>query len=539
MGEYLGFEPCTEGDYYFISYKHADAERLTGIATLLHKNGIPLWYDEDLNNSIPWKKQLGAKIKDSKGVILFVTKTIFNPSDSDDDQNESEHEIQDEFDLAVGFHNKPVYPVILEKIEQQDLSSDNQFLFWRDICKWNVKKVWDDDETTTLRKIFQLLDRPLPDKLITTLEEKEEKGTEAAYWACETLIRLEDLFQSNPRQIHLFSEMDKASRDRTYQVRFSEDSRDGRSISSSDIVQYLTFFESMYRAIKRGILAYEDIDDCFSDRFFKILHNTYVQENELYLVPDTYVNIFELYAKWKDYHVRKMASPRKIVSFLKNEIPDDYLDNKLYLQGVLEIEERNALEKRFMRVDLCRRSFGSEHTQFSLKRLFPEDLKEMLEFQGRLMENIDNEDLFVPSTRNEFIESMLIDFCYGLYDQDKLAAICLIVLNRDTVRNLYSECISELTDAPDKQLAYSDCITFDSIQVCGEYRGYGIQRFFLSLANDLCRRLHAKYILASVSPLNAHSKKNFELAGYEKLKTTRLNKGSYNNRERDIVCRRI
>lgn len=73
------------------------------------------------------------------------------------------------------------------------------------------------------------------------------------------------------------------------------------AIHSSDLMTYLTFYEVINEYVDQGVLDIQQMDDLFGDRFFKLIHNEYVQQNELYSEPSSYVNIFKLYAKWKKY----------------------------------------------------------------------------------------------------------------------------------------------------------------------------------------------------------------------------------------------
>ncbi len=71
-----------------------------------------------------------------------------------------------------------------------------------------------------------------------------------------------------------------------------------------------------------------------------------------------------------------------------------------------------------------------------IKRLFPRDLKRVLELQNKITSEIDNVDIFKYSSEEEFLESMLIDCCYGLFGGKELVALCIGVMNRESPRNL-------------------------------------------------------------------------------------------------------
>jgi hypothetical protein len=69
----------------------------------------------------------------------------------------------------------------------------------------------------------------------------------------------------------------------------------------ADIVAYLTFFESLYYFIQKGILTIEMVDNLFGYRFFIGVHNEFIQKFELIKDSQYYLNIYKLHAKWIDY----------------------------------------------------------------------------------------------------------------------------------------------------------------------------------------------------------------------------------------------
>lgn len=539
MSEYLGFEPTKAEKYYFISYNSDDSERVTGLLSLLNEVGFPIWYDYGLEpGSDEWEAQLADRIGNCQAFVMLITKNLFLKKSY----------VKIEYKLAKRF-NKKIYSVILEPIDDDDIP-EKMAPWWEEFTEFQCFEAFKyTNEIGVIKGFYRTVGVDMPKSAEKTISDILQKKVQymnvkndelsESYYACKMLTGLEGLFQSNPRHVFVFNELDQLSRDDEYVTKFTGNSRSENGISNCDIVLYFTFFESLYRAIKHNIISVEDIDDCFADRFFKFIHNQYIQENELYIVPGTYVNIFELYSIWKKYHVVNLISPRKIISFLKNEIPDYYLDNRLYLQEVLETNERNVLEKRFRYVNLSRKNIAFGYKEFVLKRLFPSDLRSVTKLQNDIISSLADDDLYVESTKAEYLESMLIDFCYGLFDKDILVAVCIIVLNRETERNLIVEFAQDIASSETGDISYVDGITFDTIQVSKNYRGFGIQKFFLTLTENLCSMLRAKYILASVSPQNIYSMNNFTQLGYSVLKNLRMTKGMYDNKERNILVKCI
>ena len=137
---------------------------------------------------------------------------------------------------------------------------------------------------------------------------------------------------------------------------------------------------------------------------------------------------------------------------------------------------------------------------------------------------------FALTTEEELLESILVDYCYGIFSDNQLLAFAICVLNRETPRNLSSLL---------PQANCLDYITFDTIQVHEAYRGYGIQQFFLQEAEHLAKRVNAPYILATVAPHNLPSHRNFDKANYQTLRTLNMEGGTYGNAARDLVCKTL
>lgn len=321
---------------------------------------------------------------------------------------------------------------------------------------------------------------------------------------CSMLSDLNMKFIENERLTRLYQELCHCVQEPGRELPVDDSNPD--SLHSSDLMAYMTFYEVINEYIKNGVLSIQQMDDLFGDRFFKLIHNTYVQEHELYSEPSSYANIFELYGMWRQY--REHASSRnnqRFVVRLENAIPNMYIEEKLYLQETVQfyMNEDNIL-------------FSDNHGQkihLSLRRLMPHHLEQVIRFQDKIIAGIEQPGIFAPSTKEEIVESMLVDYCYGLFDGNKLAAVCICVLNRKTKRKNRAErnlCV--YTDSKD---AYYDYLTFDTIQVAQEYRGFGIQSFFLCRAEDVARMVHANHIIATVAPDNPYSRNMFEKAGYD------------------------
>ncbi len=157
------------------------------------------------------------------------------------------------------------------------------------------------------------------------------------------------------------------------------------------------------------------------------------------------------------------------------------------------------------KIILCRK--GSKRS-FSLCKLTEKEIAVCLSLQDTVVEIIGDPTVFQPITKEELAESVRLDSVYGVYDGEKIAAWSMFIHNRDTDRTL----------ADDAGLPRTACLTFDGVLVHPAYRGYGMQRFFLSLAEKTAQMCGAAYVLATVAPPNTHSYQNFQKTGFVVLR---------------------
>ena len=322
---------------------------------------------------------------------------------------------------------------------------------------------------------------------------------------CNMISEMNTRFIENERMMHLYQKLCDCIRNPGEYLHVNDN--DPEAVHSSDIMAYMTFYEVMNEYLKNGVMTIKQMDDMFGDRFFKLVHNAYVQEYELYAEPSSYVNIFQLYNVWTQYrNNQKKKDSKRLVVNEEYEIPSLYLKKKLYLHETAQFfanEDGITLKNK-----------KGEKKEFSLRRLLPKHFKSVIAFQESVIAGIPetDKDFFAKSEDDEIKESMLIDFCYGLFEGDKLAAVCICVLNRSTRKTSdHQRNLCVWTDTPKEFQKY---ITFDTIQVALEYTGFGIQRYFLEKAEEVARTVDAKGILATVHPKNTYSRANFEKAGY-------------------------
>lgn len=136
------------------------------------------------------------------------------------------------------------------------------------------------------------------------------------------------------------------------------------------------------------------------------------------------------------------------------------------------------------------------------------ELTEIVSLQDNVYNSVTEKKTFVYSTQEELHASLESDVCIGGYHQSNLIAFTLMVSNADSPRNLgfylnYSreQCLK--------------CVTYDTTFIQPEYKGYGLQRLFISLKDATAKELGANEALATVSPDNMTSLNNLLASGFE------------------------
>ena len=148
MSNYLGFEPCNDPHYFFVSYNSEDADRVGEIARRLHHGNIPLWYDHGIDYGEAWENKISEKLMHAEAVILFFTKGIL--------QKEPSY-VHKEYIMATDFFEKPVYVVIMDDIQNKDVPY-TKVPWWIDIqSKQCVNAVGVQDHDAIVQEIAKAI----------------------------------------------------------------------------------------------------------------------------------------------------------------------------------------------------------------------------------------------------------------------------------------------------------------------------------------------------------------------------------------------
>ena len=321
---------------------------------------------------------------------------------------------------------------------------------------------------------------------------------------CQMLIDLNNYFHDNDRLMKVYAVLDKSH------LWCSKDEDLWKDVEDQDVEFFCTFFENLYLLVEHKIARIKDLDNIFGYRFFLFMNDPHIQEKYLLTSSSSFINLFRLYELWINYRDKlSKKNAGAIIIGNENRFTNEYLKNQVYLVD-------NGVGKDLYQ-DV---SINGKIVQ--IRDVWFDELSQVLALEKLIHEHMEDQELFVDVTRNEFIESLHLDYVLGAYDEDKLVAVALIITNRESDRNL----------AKKVNYASNDVYTFDAVFVKEEYRGHGLQKIFIDITKKQAIKDHAKYIMTTVSSKNTYSYKNMIDSGFTPLEKDVI---MYNGHHRDIL----
>lgn len=307
---------------------------------------------------------------------------------------------------------------------------------------------------------------------------------------CQMLIDLNNYFHDSEKLMTVYAALDKVH------LWGNDDKEVWKDIEDQDVEFYCTFFENLYLLVEHRIARIKDLDNIFGYRFFLFMNNPHIQEKYLLTTSSSFVNLFRLYELWINYRdeMNKKGSANLIIGE-EHRFTNEYLKNKVYLID-------NGVGKNLYQ------DIKKNDKEILIRDVWFDELSDVLELEKEVHEGMENKELLVDVTRNEFIESLHLDYVLGAYDNNKLIGIALIIDNRDSDRNL-----GQKFGCPSK-----DAYTFDIVFVKKEYRGLGLQKEFIEVAKKQAKIDGAKSIWTTVSSNNKHSYDNMIASGFKVFK---------------------
>lgn len=177
-----------------------------------------------------------------------------------------------------------------------------------------------------------------------------------------------------------------------------------------------------------------------------------------------------------------------------------------------------------------------KYKNFKLKKLNKNDITSIYELQN----NVFSEGYTEEKLRYNSL-SMLDDFflskhhSLGIYDDNNLIAFGLSKLIQAKNELLTEEELNEIYNIEKINKINNKIAVIKLIIVKKEYRGNGFQLFILNYLEQFYKNQNFELLIASVSPQNTYSLKNFISANYKKFKIKKL----YNNQDRIIMIKNI
>lgn len=105
-----------------------------------------------------------------------------------------------------------------------------------------------------------------------------------------------------------------------------------------NILDYLTFFESMYIMVNNNTLSMKMLDELFGRRFFMVVNSIKIQEKDLGKNYLYYLNVYRLHAIWKTYRIR---NGNEIFDDDRNFSEESKNDSNVYLKDLqLTLKEK-------------------------------------------------------------------------------------------------------------------------------------------------------------------------------------------------------
>ena len=164
------------------------------------------------------------------------------------------------------------------------------------------------------------------------------------------------------------------------------------------------------------------------------------------------------------------------------------------------------------------RHSGKEET-FLIRRCIETDLSNIMKLQLKVYNELSDPGLYALVSEEDIHESLIEDYCYGTYHDDRLVAFTMMIANRISHRN-YGTYIGY----PKERLP--KCVSLEITIVDSAYRGFGLQRLFVRIREEEAKRHGAEEALVTIAPNNDYSLNNLLKSGYEIIETRPLYEGA-------------
>lgn len=320
----------------------------------------------------------------------------------------------------------------------------------------------------------------------------------------DLLLKLAHEFNSSPECMRLYRYLDIYDRSRGIR---SVPPYDG--VIPTDYATYLSFFETLYVILATDTLDIGLVDEMYRYRFFAMCNNPMIQASELLPLGYQYPNVLDLYDLWSEHIRRQYCGAERDSSFTEAIPLAEYDLHRRYQLYRFAMNPSRSRRIRFF-------NGRAEKVELICRLLVPADLDVVTAFQDHVLAGIpnnDTENLFEALTDAEWYEALAGQYCVGFYVEDALAAVLSVIPYPKDDANLLND-LEEWENRDRSKSMIIDCVLVDE-----RYRGFGIQRSQLFLAECMARRLEIPFLCAVASPKNFYSIRNFIKNGYRNVAT--------------------
>lgn len=281
--------------------------------------------------------------------------------------------------------------------------------------------------------------------------------------------------------------------------RYKTDDYKNIKLKSSEVSQYLTFFETLYVLVKEQAVTIDDFDDLFGYRFFLAVYDDDIRQLKLRHY-NNFINIYDLEERWFNYRVDR---------------------GKPILGKYYKVTDKSGLQKYKEEID------SKRYNNMYLRSCNSDDLEEILNFQDEIFYSIDHEDWLRKNDKEMFNKCLTKpNITFGLFDNnDDFIALSIMYASKD------DEDLSRSL----KKHNVEKSANFKLIIVKKEFRGISIMKSLLWQVERYAYSQGYTHLCATTSKDNIYSIDNLEDCGFE-YDSSQI---KYGNLQRDIYVKDI
>lgn len=510
----------------FISYRRSDAEPYARMMyNDLRTRGFNAFYDYKSIGGGDYIDVILASIDECKDMIVLLSHDSLNErilSENDIMHKEIAYAIQHNKRIVgimlTGFDDFPAHlPEDLQKLPRINCLN-GKLEYW----DFMIEKLVSGQFLLSAPRFFSSDSAVItrPENSLDSLSWFRSQPVEKKQKYMKFMLDLAHEFNYNDSCMRVYEYLDNYFRQRGLGNINAEEYK-GRI--PTDFATFLAFFEEMYLIVMTETVDISLIDEGYRFRFFAGCNNPVIQESELLALGYQYPRIFALYDYWSEY-VRKKYIESSNGNSLYDAYPGFERDLLITYGIYCFAQKQQPLSIRFI-------SKTFERKDLVFRRLECNEAPIFIEFQNEVLSKVPNNkerNFFEPLTDDEIEYSVENDICIGVYDNERLIALLSLIASPKPSQNVLRD-LPEYAATDAAQIMIVDCVL-----VLEEYRGLGLQRAFLRLADFIAKKQGITLIGAVVSQENTHSESNLIKSGYRLV----MNRPKYHS-NRDFFVKEI